>query len=101
MAMTLRGEGMDGRPLIRHLPAGQPKSGSVAERLYKQHARVQADAERRLAHRAELQKNDLYTEAGKKKQGLDFSLNIAGENLKARRDLQALSGILQPSERGL
>ena len=88
MAMTLRGEPMDGRPLIRHLPAGSPKPGSIAERLFKQHQRVQADTNRRLAHRAELQKSDLLTEAGKKRQGLDFSLGIAGENIKGRRDLE-------------
>ena len=49
---------------------------------------MQADTNRRLAHRAELQKNDPLTEAGKKRQGLDFSLGIAGENIKGRRDLE-------------
>ena len=56
MAMTLRGEPMDGRQLIQTLPAGQPKPGSIAERLFKQHQRVQADTNRRLAKRAELAK---------------------------------------------
>ena len=79
---------MDGRSLIRHLPAGQPKPGSTAERLFKQHQRVQADTNRRLAHRAELQKSAELTEVGKQRQSLDFSLGVMGQNVQGRRDLE-------------
>ena len=83
MAMTLRGERMDGSAINSTLPAGQPKPGSIAERLFKQHQRVQADANRRLAHRAELQKNDLNYRGGKEASGLGFFFGYSGRKYQS------------------
>ena len=100
--MTLRNEPMDGRPLMRKGPIGAPKPGSTAERLLKHRERVNVDAQRRAAKRAELATNAELTDLGKANQALAFSVReVATSNLKGRRDLAKLEKEIAAKEAGL